>query len=247
MFFQRELEEASNLKSRLEELESSQAQIADEQSKWMSERVSQLEAERNGLKDKNDELTMEVEELREQVSTTRKKSRAKRPYEAGSPSRSGSLLSDYQKPMVMRRGSDTVSSEDDDGSLTSSSRTRRKLPLAPGSLNSSTGVQEKERGREGSQEVEKLQNEKAILQKEIDDMKESQHIGSETEKSYEEKLKRLTRNFSIERKDLEQSYKLEIADLEEEHIREKDLLQERFDKEKVQLYLVLTYVSSNIF
>ena len=124
------------MKLRLEELETSQAAIAEEQSRWQTDRVQQLETERTDLKDKNDELTIQVEELRQQLaSATRRKSRGTRPRDASpAPGRTGSVLSDYQRPVLVRRSSDTVSSEEEEGSLTGSGRIRRRLPQPPSNL-----------------------------------------------------------------------------------------------------------------
>ena len=51
------------------------------------------------MKDRNDELTVEVEDLKHQLSSTRRQKRASRSNNAdNAPSRQGSLLSDYVKP-----------------------------------------------------------------------------------------------------------------------------------------------------
>ena len=58
------------------------------------------------LRDRNDELTMEVEALKQQVASHQRKGRGGKDKESKIPVRHGSVLSDYQKPTVVnRRGS----------------------------------------------------------------------------------------------------------------------------------------------
>ena len=226
---QRELEEAATLQVRLEDLESSQAKMVDEQSKWQTARLDQLESNSNELKDKNDELTMEVEELRQQLAITRRRGRLSRGQDPTTPHRNGSVLSDYQKPMILRRSSDTVSSEEDDGAVTPRlNRSGRKLPLRP-ELTSSTEDADKDilpaETHDITKEIEDLRSEVETSRKEKDELMSG----------HEEKISHLTHSFSLERKDIEQAYKLEITDIEDQYEQDKEFLLKQHEREKVKL------------
>ena len=226
-YHQRDLEDAESIKLRLEELESTQAQIAEEQSRWQNDRLNQLETERNELKDKNDELTMETEELRQQLASSRRKSRTSRTQDpAGTPNRTGSVLSDYQRPSLLRRSSDYVSSEDEEGSLSGSGRIRRRLPQPP-----TSGEEETLRA-----EVDMLKRECTNQKQELEELRKLAQEKTEAEEAAEQRFTQLNRNFSIERKDIEQSYKLEITDIEEQYGADKERLMQHFEREKVSRF-----------
>lgn len=87
----------------LEEMETSRENILDEHAKFSEQKLKQLEGENKEIKDTNDELTMEVEDLRQQMSATRRTKKGGRSRDLADPKRTGSILSDYAKPTVVQQ------------------------------------------------------------------------------------------------------------------------------------------------
>ena len=67
------------------------------------------------LNDENDELKSEVELLKSQAKTNVKRNRSHRRRTTDRISRVGSVLSDYTKPVIIKRSKDDISSSDDSG------------------------------------------------------------------------------------------------------------------------------------
>ena len=83
----------------------------DEQAKFSDQKFQQLEGENTELKDKNDELTMEVEELKQHLSSNRRLKKGIRDRNTTDPKRTGSVLSDYAKPHMVPNQNDSVSGQ----------------------------------------------------------------------------------------------------------------------------------------
>ncbi|XP_078589733.1 ninein-like protein isoform X13 [Branchiostoma floridae x Branchiostoma japonicum] len=116
----------SDLQLRLADIESRRDSLKMQQEVDIVQHIKDLEAINRELRDKNDELVLEIEELRSQLTGRHVRRRGNK----DKVGRTGSILSDYQKPTVVRRrGKHTTSSdnesETDEGP---SGRTKRRLP-----------------------------------------------------------------------------------------------------------------------
>ncbi|XP_078675367.1 ninein-like protein isoform X13 [Branchiostoma floridae x Branchiostoma belcheri] len=116
----------SDLQLRFADIESRRDSLKMQQEVDIVQHIKDLEAINRELRDKNDELVLEIEELRSQLTGRHVRRRGNK----DKVGRTGSILSDYQKPTVVRRrGKHTTSSdnesETDEGP---SGRTKRRLP-----------------------------------------------------------------------------------------------------------------------
>ncbi|XP_013414596.1 ninein-like protein isoform X3 [Lingula anatina] len=201
---QRELDSVAELQERLAELESNRDLMKDEHQKFTQQKLKQVETENKELRDKNDELTMEVETLKQQLSS-KKRGKSRKSSEHNKPVRSGSLLSDYTKPVIVKRAGRSSSENSDEDDSMAAGRPRRRLPSKP-----------------NTQDMTGSNEEDDKLQTEIDSLKQQQ----------EREVKELQNQLEIEKKEIEQAYKLEITKVEEDFTKEKEDLLKGFTSEK---------------
>ena len=208
---QKELDSAGDLQRKLEEMESTRDDLINENREFADQKIELLEAENKELKDKNDEVTVEVEELKQQL--VGKKQRRSRTTNARFPNRSGSVLSDYSKPVIPKQISQSSdeNTPDEDGDGPRRGR-RRSLPKRPHNTGGLEGVRPL-----GSQDKTVILTESELKKMEMDK---------------EEKIRQLEQAYSIERKDVEEMFKMQITELEEQHDKEKDDLIKFFHREK---------------
>ena len=202
---QKDLDAASDLRKQLEEIEATRDDTINEHRMLTRQRIDHLETENKELKDKNDEIIMEVEELRQQLEG--KRPRRARTVDARLPSRTGSTMSNYSKPVMTK--SNSVSSEenypDDDEEVRhgmNGNKRRRSLPKRPKSVGGLQGL-----------DATKNQGSAAVFT-------ESEVKKIEAEK--EERIRKLENAFSIERKDREDMFKMQITEIEEQHDKERE-------------------------
>ncbi|CAH1791982.1 unnamed protein product [Owenia fusiformis] len=215
----KELETAEDLHRRLTDMESSRDIANDEHYRFIQQKSKTLESENKELKDRNDELTLENEAVKQQLSTAKKRGRRRtQEIKRGS----GSVLSDYQKPALLkRRGSGLSSSgtsEDDDptAGLGTPTRTRRKLPKV--------GVKHGGAGDMASDD------EVSVIEK-VKSQLETQ------QKEHDKKVEDLQKMFDSEKRDIEEAFKQEVMELEKSHAEEKMALENTFAAEKEKLSL----------
>ena len=212
---QKDLDAASDIRKQLEEIEATRDDAINEHRMLTRQRIVHLEAENKELKDKNDEIIMEVEELKQQLEG--KRPRRSRTVDARLPSRTGSTMSNYSKPVMTK--SNSVSSEenypDDEEEVrhgVNGTKRRRSLPKRPKSVGGLQGVDAT--NNQGSATV----------------FTESEVKKIEAEK--EERIRKLENAFSIERKDREDMFKMQITEIEEQHDKEREELIKFFNREK---------------
>uniref|UniRef100_A0A2R5LIL6 Putative myosin class ii heavy chain n=1 Tax=Ornithodoros turicata TaxID=34597 RepID=A0A2R5LIL6_9ACAR len=128
---QKELETVVHLKKKIADFESRQAILKDEQCQKM---ICELEASRKQnkeIQDNNDELSLELETLRQQLANSGRHGKRHR--------RSGSWLAEYSRPAaqgggVKRRGSDGSSSEESDDDTRVAEKIRKRGAIMLSSL-----------------------------------------------------------------------------------------------------------------
>ncbi|XP_078589728.1 uncharacterized protein LOC144870012 isoform X8 [Branchiostoma floridae x Branchiostoma japonicum] len=205
----------SDLQLRLADIESRRDSLKMQQEVDIVQHIKDLEAINRELRDKNDELVLEIEELRSQLTGRHVRRRGNK----DKVGRTGSILSDYQKPTVVRRrGKHTTSSdnesETDEGP---SGRTKRRLPTPK----RDTGSSQEDDGSRLSASPNQLTP-----------------VHSPSRVLHAENVSELRDQFDRERREIEQAYKMEIAELEEKKAElEKGLveLQEKHESEKNEM------------
>ncbi|XP_078675368.1 ninein-like protein isoform X14 [Branchiostoma floridae x Branchiostoma belcheri] len=205
----------SDLQLRFADIESRRDSLKMQQEVDIVQHIKDLEAINRELRDKNDELVLEIEELRSQLTGRHVRRRGNK----DKVGRTGSILSDYQKPTVVRRrGKHTTSSdnesETDEGP---SGRTKRRLPTPK---RDTTSSQEDDGSRlsASSNQLTPAHSPSRVL--------------------HAENVSELRDQFERERREIEQAYKFEIAELEEKKAElEKGLveLQEKHESEKNEM------------
>lgn len=128
---QKELEGVAHLKQRVADLESGQAFLNDEHCQKIFHELESTQKQNKELKDCNDELSLELETLRQQLAASSRSAHSKRHR------RSGSWVADYSRPGaagggLKRRGSEASSSEesDDDNRVAEKIRRRTGFPAS---------------------------------------------------------------------------------------------------------------------
>ncbi|CAH1262703.1 NINL [Branchiostoma lanceolatum] len=205
----------SDLQLRFADIESRRDSLKMQQEVDIVQHIKDLEAINRELRDKNDELVLEIEELRSQLTGRHVRRRGNK----DKVGRTGSILSDYQKPTVVRRrGKHTTSSdnesETDEGP---SGRTKRRLPTPK----RDTGSSQEDDGSRLSASSNQLTP-----------------AHSPSRVLHAENVSELRDQFDRERREIEQAYKFEIAELEEKKAElEKGLveLQEKHESEKNEM------------
>ncbi|KAL3205438.1 hypothetical protein MRX96_011323 [Rhipicephalus microplus] len=121
---QKELESVAQLKQKIADLESGQTFLNDEHYQKILQELDVMCKQNKELKDSNDELTLELETLRQQLnssSSSRSSAHGKRHR------RSGSWVSDYSRQGgLKRRGSEASSSEESDDDIPIAGKIRRR-------------------------------------------------------------------------------------------------------------------------
>ena len=107
------MESMSDLSSRLAEVEKQQL-LKQQQNQKNSKTVRELERINRELREENDELRLQCEALTQQVNSSvkRRPSHRKR-QDSQKVHRHGSVLSDYTKPVVIKRNKEGVTSSDE--------------------------------------------------------------------------------------------------------------------------------------
>ncbi|KAM3931512.1 ninein-like protein [Leptodactylus fuscus] len=160
------------------------------QEEKFAEIIRQYEIQCRELRDRNDELQMQLETLRSQLSESR--------Y-------SRLLAKMKDNKLLHHKARDKI----DDGHKTSAKKGISLKPRRSASAAGSCGLQ----ASSVNMEVELTKHQVKELQQEIQDLK----IQLETKVNYyERELELMKANFEKERKDIEQNFRLEISELEEQ-------------------------------
>ncbi|XP_071163588.1 ninein-like protein isoform X5 [Mytilus edulis] len=202
--FQKELEATDELQRKFDELESKGIFLPNQHS--LLDRMKEMEELNKDLKDRNDELTAEMESVKHLLPS--RKSKASHDWTSKIPVKDGTYLSDYIRT---KRGSarSSVSDFSDDESVTGipchPGRVRRRLPTAPDDDDASSVCSSMQNDRDYID----------VLKREL----------------YDTRL-----NFDREKKEIDQAYKMEITKIEEKQDQEKaDLLKKvKNDQEKMK-------------
>ncbi|XP_075556805.1 uncharacterized protein LOC142588871 [Dermacentor variabilis] len=121
---QKELESVGQLKQKIADLESGQTFLNDEHYQKILQELEVMRKQNKELKDSNDELTLELETLRQQLNSgsgSRSSAHGKRHR------RSGSWVSDYSRQGgLKRRGSEASSSEESDDDIPIAGKIRKR-------------------------------------------------------------------------------------------------------------------------
>lgn len=121
---QKELESVAQLKQKVADLESGQTFLNDEHYQKILQELEVMCKQNKELKDSNDELTLELETLRQQLNSSsgsRSSAHGKRHR------RSGSWVSDYSRQGgLKRRGSEASSSEESDDDIPIAGKIRKR-------------------------------------------------------------------------------------------------------------------------
>ncbi|XP_078675356.1 uncharacterized protein LOC144913099 isoform X3 [Branchiostoma floridae x Branchiostoma belcheri] len=242
----------SDLQLRFADIESRRDSLKMQQEVDIVQHIKDLEAINRELRDKNDELVLEIEELRSQLTGRHVRRRGNK----DKVGRTGSILSDYQKPTVVRRrGKHTTSSdnesETDEGP---SGRTKRRLPTPKRDTTSS----QEDDGSLGHSPVQythvgvqvgypqdglgKVEYPQVGFVRRGSRLSASSNqltpAHSPSRVLHAENVSELRDQFERERREIEQAYKFEIAELEEKKAElEKGLveLQEKHESEKNEM------------
>ncbi|XP_052767676.1 ninein-like protein isoform X2 [Mya arenaria] len=219
---QRELDNTHDLHRKLAEYESKGVMSPEEQ-QFTQEKLQRLEMENKDLKDHNDELTVELESMKQHITPGRPD-----PGDGnlGIPIRKdGSIMSDYIKPIVVQKHSYSSAEYSDDEGRASSAQGRR-LPPAPYEEDDIIRTLKKELAKlgipygkgvgspEDKEVILELRGELAELHRELDESRQVQEI---------------------ERRDIEQACRLEVTAIEERHDAEKAQLLHHIEEEKTKL------------
>ncbi|WAR18242.1 NINL-like protein [Mya arenaria] len=162
---QRELDNTHDLHRKLAEYESKGVMSPEEQ-QFTQEKLQRLEMENKDLKDHNDELTVELESMKQHITPGRPD-----PGDGnlGIPIRKdGSIMSDYIKPIVVQKHSYSSAEYSDDEGRASSAQGRR-LPPAPYEEDDISSPEDKE-------VILELRGELAELHRELDESRQVQEI-----------------------------------------------------------------------
>ncbi|KAL3873034.1 hypothetical protein ACJMK2_036196 [Sinanodonta woodiana] len=219
LHLQRELEAVDDLHRKLAEYES-KGVLNPAEHKFTQEKIERLEQENKDLKDHNDELTAELENVKQQTSPARKPP-THQPSSSDlsrTPAREGSVLSDYIKPYIRKWHSISSGDNSDDDSKQGSPVLYRKRQnqAAPeeDSINIMQAAQYCPKFLPGLSSIGERDIQIEMLKKELQDLKNL---------------------FELEQKDIEQAARLEITEAEERLDREKADILRNFEKEKASM------------
>ncbi|KAK3610897.1 hypothetical protein CHS0354_017499 [Potamilus streckersoni] len=221
LHLQRELEAVDDLHRKLAEYES-KGVLNPAEHKFTQEKIERLEQENKDLKDHNDELTVELENLKQQTSPARKPptNHPSSPDLSHTPAREGSVLSDYIKPYIRKWRSISSGDNSDDDSKLGSPVLYRKLQNQAAPEEDSINKMQAAKGvyypkfLPGVSSIGERDIQIEMLKKELQDLKNL---------------------FELEQKDIEQAARLEITEAEERLDREKADILRNFEKEKASM------------
>lgn len=183
---QKELESVAQLKQKIADLESGQTFLNDEHYQKILQELEVMRKQNKELKDSNDELTLELETLRQQLNSSsgsRSSAHGKRHR------RSGSWVSDYSRQGgLKRRGSEASSSEESDDDIPIAGKIRKRAGFSVST------------GSEGIPCVADAYQ----LTLDADELGEAQR----------EPLERLRARFEQALRDIEERWRQRVADLE---------------------------------
>ncbi|KAL9987729.1 hypothetical protein ACROYT_G002082 [Oculina patagonica] len=156
---EKELESMSDLSSRLAEVEKQQL-LKQQQNQKNSKTVRELERINRELRDENDELRLQCEALTQQVNSSvkRRPSHRKR-HDSQKVQRHGSVLSDYTKPVVIKRNKEGVTSSDDSDTADQPDGTRVPSVRVSGDGGSNEDADDSPELEEQRKVIEKLEGE----------------------------------------------------------------------------------------
>ncbi|XP_033123412.1 ninein-like protein isoform X2 [Anneissia japonica] len=212
---QKEVDGFQELEARLAEWESSRANMSKEQQDYYDQQIREYKQQNREMQDRLDEVHQELAITKQQSIEKKVRRKGSRLRDVNKPNRIGSVLSDYTKPVVVRRRQS--SSENESDLEDTSSGTRRQLPVALRST-----------GDGGSTEGEdpKMDLERAKFEAEIDELKEK----------HSREIHEIRSNSERERRDIETQFKIEITELEDNFEKEREEIMNDFDKEKEILH-----------
>ncbi|XP_028410974.1 ninein-like protein isoform X2 [Dendronephthya gigantea] len=110
---EKELGNAAGLSRKLAEVVSERDILKQQQGQHATKGIREMEKINRQLRDENDELKSEVEMLKSQAKTNVKRNRSHRRRTTDRITRVGSVLSDYTKPVIIKRNKDGATSSDD--------------------------------------------------------------------------------------------------------------------------------------
>ncbi|XP_071079428.1 ninein-like protein isoform X2 [Haliotis cracherodii] len=251
---QKELGNLDDLRRKLTEYE--QTPDASEERQHHLGKINWLEQVNKDLKDKVDELTAELENLKQQLASCKRKLRGSSSSQTKIPIREGSQLSDYtrRKSSLASMSSTEAEVDDLDNSKTivkTSKLARRKRP-GRSSLEDDSGS---EHSLSNSQKLDLLEKDHQHIEHsfrlevaQLEDShqaekerimanfeKEKEKLRVEFERSQQDRLaeqqKELQNVFILEKQDLLQKYESKKNLLNQEHDREKEELLNRLKEE----------------
>ncbi|XP_022237498.1 ninein-like protein isoform X2 [Limulus polyphemus] len=166
---QKEIETVGELKEKIAELESGRDILQNQQYQSLLQECDQYKKQNKELQDHNDELTLEVENLRQQLTMSTRPQEKKH-------KRTGSWLSDYNKGIssgsrLKRRGSDSSTDDNSGDESPKLGKIRRRIHLTPEVSKELPQIPfEIEKMKESHQdELEKLKNNYQMSLKEMED------------------------------------------------------------------------------
>ncbi|XP_070377932.1 ninein-like protein isoform X2 [Dermacentor albipictus] len=197
---QKELESVGQLKQKIADLESGQTFLNDEHYQKILQELEAMRKQNKELKDSNDELTLELETLRQQLNSgsgSRSSAHGKRHR------RSGSWVSDYSRQGgLKRRGSEASSSEESDDDIPIAGKIRKRAGFSAST--GSEGLWHELTLAHSSHSILPCVADAYQLTLDADDLGEAQR----------EPLERLRARFEQALRDIEERWRQRVADLE---------------------------------
>ncbi|XP_070377940.1 ninein-like protein isoform X2 [Dermacentor albipictus] len=197
---QKELESVGQLKQKIADLESGQTFLNDEHYQKILQELEVMRKQNKELKDSNDELTLELETLRQQLNSgsgSRSSAHGKRHR------RSGSWVSDYSRQGgLKRRGSEASSSEESDDDIPIAGKIRKRAGFSAST--GSEGLWHELTLAHSSHSILPCVADAYQLTLDADDLGEAQR----------EPLERLRARFEQALRDIEERWRQRVADLE---------------------------------
>ncbi|XP_070377963.1 ninein-like protein isoform X2 [Dermacentor albipictus] len=197
---QKELESVGQLKQKIADLESGQTFLNDEHYQKILQELEVMRKQNKELKDSNDELTLELETLRQQLNSgsgSRSSAHGKRHR------RSGSWVSDYSRQGgLKRRGSEASSSEESDDDIPIAGKIRKRAGFSAST--GSEGLWHELTLAHSSHSILPCVADAYQLTLDADELGEAQR----------EPLERLRARFEQALRDIEERWRQRVADLE---------------------------------
>ncbi|XP_067681947.1 ninein-like protein isoform X2 [Haliotis asinina] len=251
---QKELGNLDDLRKKLTEYEQT-PDMSEERQHYLG-KISWLEQVNKDLKDKVDELTAELENLKQQLASCKRKLRGSSSSQSKIPIREGSQLNDptRRKSSLASMSSTEAEVDDLDNSKTKARRSKlaKRKPPGRSSLEDDSGS---EHSLSNSQKLDLLEKDHQQIEHsfrlevaQLEDShqaekerimanfeKEKEKLRAEFERSQQERLaeqqKELLNVFTLEKQDLLQKYESKKNLLNQEHDQEKEELLKRLKEE----------------